>query len=68
MLQVSQIPLIKIELTPNIAAALRTMVEVGVFDIRGGNAVLSFTPTGELKSIKKETFYHAKTVDNSLTP
>lgn len=54
------IPLIKVELTPDIAIKLRFMMESGVFDMRGGNATLAFAPNGELKSIKKETFHYAK--------
>lgn len=54
------IPLIKVELTPDIAIKLRFLMESGVFDMRGGNATLSFAPNGELKSIKKELFYHVK--------
>lgn len=50
------IPLIKIEVTPDIAVKLRFIMESGVFDIRGGNAVLSFNQNGELKTIKRELF------------
>lgn len=60
MLQVTSIPLISIELTPDIAAKLRFMVEAGVFDLRGGSATLNFAPSGELKSVKKEIFFHAQ--------
>lgn len=61
MLQVTQIPLISIELTPDIATKLRFMVEAGVFDIRQGSATLNFDAAGSLKSIKKETFTYATT-------
>lgn len=30
----------------------------GVFDMTGGNAVLSFDPNGKLQTIKKEVFSH----------
>lgn len=53
------VPLIPVELTPDIAIKLRFMIESGIFDMRGGNAVLSFAPNGELKSIKKEQFMYA---------
>lgn len=59
------IPLISIELTPDIATKLRFMVESGVFDVRGGNVTLNFAPNGELKSIKKELFSYAP-VDRQL--
>lgn len=48
--------LIGIELTPKEARAFRFMMESGVFDIKKGNAVLSFNENGELKSIKRELF------------
>lgn len=60
------IPLIAIELTPDIAVKLRFMVEEGVFDVRGGNVTLNFAPNGSLKSIKKELFSYAP-VDKQLT-
>lgn len=63
-MQVTQIPLIPIEVTPDIATKIRFMVESGVFDIRGGNATLSFDPKGNLKSIKRELFSYG--VDNSV--
>ena len=53
-------PLVSIEVTPNIADALAFMVRAGVFDVRGGNAILSFDPQGALKSIKKEVFVYNK--------
>lgn len=66
MLTVTEIPLISIELTPDIAGKLRFMVEAGVFDMRGGSATLNFAPNGELKSVKKELFVYAQSVHNSL--
>lgn len=56
------VPLIPVELTPDIAIKLRFMIESGIFDIRGGNAVLSFAPNGELKSIKKEQFIYSSKI------
>lgn len=53
-----KVPLISVELTPDIAAKMRFMVESGVFDMRGGSVTLNFAPNGELKSIKKELFYY----------
>lgn len=32
------------------------LISQNVFDIRNGNAILSFTQDGQLKSIKKELF------------
>lgn len=60
------IPLIPVELTPDVAIKLRLMMESGIFDLRGGNATLNFAPNGELKSIKKELFYYAKGDKSSL--
>jgi len=62
MLQTITVPLVSVELTPDMAEKLRFMVQSGVFDIRGGNATLSFAPNGELKSIKRELFTY-KSVD-----
>lgn len=59
------IPLIKLEVTPDIAVKLRFMMTEGIFDIRGGNVTLNFAPNGELKSIKKELFSYAG-VDKQL--
>ncbi len=52
------IPLIKIEVTPDIALKLKFLSESGVFDIRGGSATLMFDPAGNLKSIKRELYTH----------
>lgn len=59
-------PLVSIEVTPDIAAKIRFMAESGIFAMRGGSATLNFAPNGELKSIKQEVFYNYKTVDNEL--
>ncbi len=66
MFQVTEIPLVSIEVTPDVAVKLRFIAESGVFDMRGGNAILSFSPAGELKTIKKEVFYYTKTGDKEL--
>jgi hypothetical protein len=52
--------LIRIDVTPNIATALKFMIEAGTFDIKGGNVTLSFDPAGNLKTIKKEVFVYNK--------
>lgn len=62
MMRKIEIPLISIEVTPDIAGKLRFMVEAGVFDMRGGNATLSFAPNGDLKSIKRELFTYANNI------
>lgn len=59
--------LITIEVTPDIAAKIRFMAEGGVFAMAGGSATLNFAPNGELKSIKRELFTYAKSVDNPNT-
>lgn len=59
-----KIPLIPVELTPDIAVKLRFMVESGVFDVRGGNVTLSFDQGGTLKTIKKEIFTYATAVNS----
>ncbi len=51
-------PLVSVEMTPNIADALAFMVRAGTFDMKGGNVILSFDPQGKLKSIKKEIFVY----------
>lgn len=60
------IPLVKIEVTPDVAIKIRFLAESGLFDMRGANAILSFDERGNLKTIKKETFFYAK-VDKSLS-
>ena len=49
------IPLITIEVTPDIAKKIRDCAEAGVFGIRTGNATINFHE-GIIKSIKTE-FY-----------
>lgn len=44
-------------------ATIGFMYSSGVFDIRSGNAILSFSPQGVLKSIKRELFSY-RSVDN----
>lgn len=51
--------LIALEISPREARVFRFMMESGVFDIKKGNAVLSFDASGELKSIKRELFTQA---------
>jgi len=53
-----QIPLIKIEVTPDIAAKIKLCAEAGLFAIKTGNATLNFHE-GELKSIKTELYTYA---------
>lgn len=53
------IPLISIEVTPDIAAKIRFMADSGVFAISTGNASLNFHE-GILKSIKTEFFTYPK--------
>lgn len=36
--------------------AIQFMIRSGVFEIKQGNAILSFTETGTLKSVKRELF------------
>lgn len=63
---ISEIPLIPIEVTPDVAVKLRFLFEEGIFDMRGGSATLNFAPNGELKSIKKELFAYSRGVDKQL--
>lgn len=49
------IPLISLQVTPDIAAKLLFMSESGLFSIRKGNAILNFDG-GKLKSIKTELY------------
>lgn len=65
MLQVTNVPLVNLDVTPDIASKLRFMVSSGVFDMRGGSVTLNFAPNGELKSIKKEIFIHNNGFDAS---
>lgn len=50
------IPLITIELTPDVAVKLRFMMESGVFDIRSGSAKLNFNDRGALVKIERTLF------------
>lgn len=61
------IPLITVQITPDIAAKLLFMSESGLFSIQKGNATLNFD-AGQLKSIKTElySYPHLGSVD-SLT-
>lgn len=49
--------LIKIEVTPDIAAKIRFLAESGVFAIKTGNATINFHK-GDIKSIKTDFFYY----------
>jgi hypothetical protein len=49
------IPLISLEITPDIALKIRGLAEAGVFAIHTGNATLNFHE-GVLKSIKTELY------------
>lgn len=61
------IPLIAIEVTPDIAKTIRFMAESGIFALKGASATLNFAPNGELKTVKTEHFFYApKGVDNSF--
>lgn len=53
------IPLISIEVTPDIALKIRGIAEAGVFSILTGNVTLNFHE-GVLKSIKTEIFNYPK--------
>ena len=48
-------PLISLEVTPDIAAKIRAMAEAGVFAINKGSATINFL-NGELKSVKTEIY------------
>lgn len=63
-----EIPLISIEVTPDIASKIRACAEAGVFSIRTGNATLNFL-NGNIKSIKTEFFSYPlnKEIDISQT-
>lgn len=62
------IPLISLQVTPDIAAKLLFMSESGLFAIRTGNASLNFHE-GVLKSIKTEllSYPQIKTIDSVHT-
>lgn len=60
-------PLISIEVTPDIAQKIRFMAESGVFALKTGNITLNFHE-GELKTIKTEMYSYApKEVDTTAT-
>jgi hypothetical protein len=43
------------------------MLSCGVFDVKGGNVILSFDQAGRLKSVKRELFdYRGKGGDNII--
>lgn len=58
------IPLVVIEVTPDIALKIRGLAEAGVFSIKTGNATINFHE-GAVKSIKTEYFSypHVESVD-----
>jgi hypothetical protein len=60
--------LIKVELTPNIASALRFMVESGVFDIKDGSATLHFGSNGRLNKIERKLYTVAPAEDLTEAP
>lgn len=51
--------LIAVEITEREARIWRFMLESGVFEMTGGNVILSFDRAGELKTIKRELFSYA---------
>lgn len=53
------IPLISLEVTPDIATKIRLMAESGIFSIKTGNAIMNFQG-GDLKSIKTELFTYQR--------
>lgn len=63
----SSFELIKIEVTPDIAAKIRFLAESGIFAINTGNATLNFKD-GIIKSIKTELYsYPQPTIDTLAT-
>lgn len=54
-------PLIKIEVTPDIAAKIRFMAESGVFALKKGMVTLNFDAS-ELKSIKTEIYTYPQKI------
>lgn len=60
-------PLITIEVTPDIAAKIRFLAESGVFSIQNGSASLNFHE-GQLKSVKTEITLHAPTFTQKAPP
>lgn len=62
-------PLISIEVTPDIALKIRSLAEAGVFSIKTGNASINFHE-GSIKSIKTD-FMHYPQIEvdmNSVPP
>lgn len=57
--------LIRIEVTEDIAAKIRSMAEAGVFSIITGNASLNFHE-GVLKSVKTEIITHIKSYPHPI--
>jgi hypothetical protein len=49
-------PLISLQISPDIAIKLRFMMESGVFDIRDGSATLHFDKKGFLQKIERKLF------------
>ena len=64
----AMLSLIKIEVTPDIAAKIRFLAESGIFSIKTGTASLNFKDS-ELKSIKTELYSYPQphTVDSLTT-
>ena len=50
-------PLITIQVTPDIAFKIRALAEAGVFAIKTGNATVNFHED-KIKSIKTDFFYY----------
>lgn len=61
----SSFELIKIEVTPDIAAKIRFLAESGIFAINTGNATLNFKD-GLIKSIKTELYSYPQPVLDTL--
>lgn len=60
------IPLIQIEVTPDIAFKIRAMAEMGVFSLDTGNITLNFHE-GRLKSAKTESYQQVQAIDTVHT-
>lgn len=61
------VPLISIEVTPDIATKIRLLAESGFFAIKTGNAQCSFI-RNELKSIKTEIFTYQRDISFDNDP
>jgi hypothetical protein len=57
-------PLITLQITPDIATKIRALAEAGVFAIKTGNATINFLDD-TIKSIKTEYYTYPK-VDNQV--